>query len=114
MSEITGFHAHVYYDAATRDAAGRVREGLAGKFSAELGRWHDRPIGPHPKPMYQVAFAPSQFDPIVPWLMLNREGLSVLVHPITGDDVADHATNPLWLGDKVPIDIEFLRRHSGG
>ena len=108
-SEITGFHAHVYFDATTRDAAARVREGLAEKFSAELGRWHDQPVGPHLEAVYQVTFAPSEFDPIVPWLMLNREGLSILVHPTTGDDVADHLTNPLWLGDKVPLDIELLR-----
>ena len=26
--EITGFHAHVYFDTASRDVAARVREGL--------------------------------------------------------------------------------------
>jgi len=46
--------------------------------------------------------------------MLNRAGLSILVHPRTGDDVADHETNPLWLGASLPLDIEFLRQHAGG
>jgi aromatic ring-cleaving dioxygenase len=41
--------------------------------------------------------------------MLNRGGLSILVHPITDDPVADHAVNPLWLGEAVAIDVEFLR-----
>lgn len=44
----------------------------------------------------------------------RRGGLSVLVHPMTGDDAADHDTNPLWLGERLPIDIEFLRRHAVG
>ena len=31
-------------------------------------------------------------------------GLNILVHPMTGDDVADHTANPLWLGEPLPID----------
>ena len=30
------------------------------------------------------------FPDIVPWLMLNRRGLTVFVHPETGDNLADH------------------------
>jgi aromatic ring-cleaving dioxygenase len=59
--------------------------------------------------MYQIAFAVDQFAAVVPWLMLNRGGLSILVHPITDDPVADHEMNPLWLGEVVAIDVEFLR-----
>jgi len=47
----------------------------------QLGRWHDKPIGPHPQAMYQVAFLPSQFGKVVPWLMLHRERL-YLFHKI--------------------------------
>jgi aromatic ring-cleaving dioxygenase len=93
-----------------RGAADRVRERLARRFIVELGRWHDRPVGPHPKPMYQVKFAPDQFGALVPWLMLNREGLSILVDPTTGDDVAAHDEWPLWLGEPLPIDDAFLRQ----
>lgn len=107
--KITGFHAHVYFDTASRDAALRVREGLGARFDVQLGRWHDKPIGPHPKAMYQVAFSLEQFGKLVPWLMLNREGLDILIHPETGDDVGDHADRSLWLGEKLELDIEFLR-----
>ena len=109
-TKITGFHAHVYYDTATHDAANRVREGLGARFKVQLGRWHDKPIGPHPKAMYQVAFLPNQFTQVVPWLMLNREGLDILVHPETGDDVADHTAHSLWLGEKLALNIDFLQR----
>ncbi len=71
---ITGFHAHVYYDPATRHIAERLREGLAGKFEVQLGRWHDKPIGPHPRSMYQVAFAPTVFAPLVSWMIGCRSG----------------------------------------
>ena len=105
---IVGFHGHIYFDADNRDAAARVREGLT-QFEVQLGRWHDKPIGPHPQAMYQVAFLPDEFGKVVPWLMLNREGLNILIHPETGDDVADHTTHSLWLGEKLELNIEVLR-----
>jgi DOPA 4,5-dioxygenase len=108
-TQITGFHAHVYFDPTSRDAAARVREGLGASFEVQLGRWHDKAIGPHPKAMYQVAFSPELFGKVVPWLMLNREGLDILIHPETGEDVGDHTTRSLWLGEKLELDIEFLR-----
>ncbi|MBI3058510.1 MAG: DOPA 4,5-dioxygenase family protein [Deltaproteobacteria bacterium] len=100
--KIKGFHAHVYYDPETRDAAQRVREGLS-RFAVRLGSWHDEPVGPHPKSMYQVVFSPDQFGEVVPWLMLHREGLDVLVHPETGDAGGDHLERSLWLGKKLEI-----------
>jgi DOPA 4,5-dioxygenase len=108
-TDITGFHAHVYFDEATRGAAERLREELAPRFALKLGRWHMQPVGPHAKPMYEVAFAGDQFAAVVPWLMLNRGGLSILVHPNTDDPVADHEVSPLWLGEAVAIDVELIR-----
>lgn len=107
--EIKGFHAHVYYDEASRDVAAQIREALGDRFAVRLGRWHDRAIGPHPKSMYQVAFAPDQFAALVPWLMLNRKGLDILVHPETGDDLGDHRDRAMWLGCSLPLNLEVLR-----
>lgn len=109
-SEIKGFHAHVYFDSTTRDVAARVRDGLAERFDVELGRWHEKPVGPHPQWMYQVKFSPAEFGKLVPWLMLNHEGLAVLIHPETGEDVGDHTDRALWLGEKLALNIDFLRR----
>ncbi len=107
---ITGFHVHVYFDPATRSRALQVRDGLAERFDVELGRIHEKPLGPHPKSMYQVKFAPDEFGALVQWLMLHHQGLDVLIHPETGDDVADHSVNALWLGEKLELNIEFLRK----
>jgi DOPA 4,5-dioxygenase len=109
-SKITGFHAHVYYDPESRDAATRVREGLGARFEVQLGRWHDQPIGPHPQSMYQVAFSADQFGQVVPWLMLNHEGLDVLIHPSTSEHVEDHSDRALWLGKKLELNFEVLRQ----
>lgn len=103
------FHAHIYYESASRDAAARVREGLV-KFNVRLGGWHDKPVGPHPQSMYQVAFSQEEFGKVVPWLMIHREGLDVLVHPETGDPVKDHMVNGLWMGRKLRLDVEIFKR----
>jgi DOPA 4,5-dioxygenase len=107
---ITQYHAHVYYDpAGSRDRAAVVRERVAATFpDVRLGRWHDRPVGPHPQAMYQIVFAPARLADILPWLMLNRLGLTVLVHPETGDDYADHAHHAAWLGAVLPLRLEVL------
>lgn len=106
---ITGYHAHVYYGPDSRAAAARLREAIGQRFTARLGRWHDEPVGPHPVSMYQVAFPAAEFPRLVPWLMLNRGALSILVHPLTGDDYDDHAHFALWLGAQQPLRLEFLR-----
>ena len=106
---ITGWHAHVYYpDAASRRRAESLRAAIEARFAARMGRWRDEPVGPHPAPMYQVAFDTPLFASLVPWLALNRDGLSVLLHPLTGDQVADHGRFALWLGPALPLDMAFL------
>ncbi|MDH3690347.1 MAG: 4,5-dioxygenase [Gammaproteobacteria bacterium] len=105
--KIKGYHAHIYFDPHTRARAATLREQLT-QFDVQLGRWRDEPVGPHPKSMYQVAFAADVFAQIVPWLMLNRQGLDILVHPETGDDLGDHFERCLWLGNKLELDPSGL------
>ena len=105
---IASYHAHVYYEPATRQSAAQVRTDLIARFDVRLGRWRDKPVGPHPVPMFQVAFETNIFAEFVPWLMLNRRGHSVLVHPNTGDDLADHRYYPLWLGERLALNFSVF------
>ncbi len=108
IPKIRGFHAHVYYDKKTRDAAARIRRALGKKFSVQLGRWHDEEVGPHTQSMYQVVFSAEQFGEVVPWLMLNRKGLNILVHPQTDNGLKDHLDRSLWLGRKLRLKTNVL------
>ncbi|HUY18579.1 MAG TPA: DOPA 4,5-dioxygenase family protein [Candidatus Binataceae bacterium] len=108
-AKITGYHAHIYYDEGTRATAAWLREQIERNFTVTMGRWREEPVGPHPQSMYQVAFESAEFARIVPWLMINRRGLVILVHPNTGDAYTDHATNALWLGEKLALRLDFLR-----
>jgi len=111
-AKIEDYHAHIYYDPDSRKIAARLRAMIEKGFKIEMGRWRDDPVGPHPQSMYQVKFAKAKFNRIVPWLMLNRRGLDVLIHPNTGDPYEDHATHALWLGNSLKLRLKFLRNLS--
>jgi DOPA 4,5-dioxygenase len=108
---IKQYHAHIYYDSvSSRDRAARLRERVAAAFpEATLGRWHDALVGPHPQSMYQIAFPRTLLASFLPWLMLNRDGLIILLHPGTGDAYADHTDHAVWLGGMLPLRLDVLR-----
>lgn len=114
LSRIKDYHAHIYYEpGVTKSAAAALRDRLAERFpEATIGRWHPVPVGPHTSAMYQVAFPVALFATLVPYLMLHRTGLDVLVHPETGDDPTDHTTHAAWLGTKLPLRMEAFTRAS--
>ena len=106
---IRSYHAHIYFrDADERTRALQLRNEIGERFLVQLGRVHEQPIGPHSVAMYQVAFAREVFGSLVPWLMLNRTPLSVLVHPNTGRARDDHMIHALWLGQPLAIRGEVL------
>lgn len=109
MATITGYHAHVYFDASSIDQARDLSERCRDKFSVEMGRVHERPVGPHPMWGCQLAFGPDLFGEVVPWLALNRNGLTLFIHPETTDDhIADHTDHAMWMGKMMQLDLSVL------
>ena len=96
-TSITAYHAHIYYDAKTTQArAARLRRRVAQEFPRANGRWHDELVGPHPVDVPDHFSArPARLGR--PWLMLNRDGLDILLHPETGDDIAITPHTPAGL-----------------
>jgi aromatic ring-cleaving dioxygenase len=104
------YHAHIYFDAGSRDRAWGLRERISREFTdAEVGRFHEKNVGPHPRWSCQIKFSRDLFSSFVPWLMLNRDGLTIFLHPNTGDDLADHAQFLLWMGEMLPLDLSIFR-----
>ena len=72
MSKIKTYHAHIYFDAATLPQARSLCEVCRDKFGVEMGRVHEKPVGPHPDWSCQLAFPPELFAGVVPWLALEH------------------------------------------
>jgi aromatic ring-cleaving dioxygenase len=108
--KVDGYHAHVYYDAETRPRAERLRETIANTLAVEVRELSDEPRGPHPVPQFRFTFTAAQFENVVPWLMLNREGLDVLVHPLSDNPYDDHSRYAVWLGSPVALKLNTMRR----
>src|SRR5438128_6290308 len=110
-----GYHAHIYYDpTSTRAVAERVCAAIGEKFRVEIDGFRDTPVGPHPIANVLVIFKLDQFEHVVPYLMLNRDGLDVLVHPLTENAVEDHSSYAIWRGNPVELKLHTLPRGRGG
>ena len=105
---ISGFHAHVYFNAATLAQARQLCEATARRFPLQMGRVHEHPIGPHPDWSCQLAFGAEVFGELIPWLALHRDGLIVFVHPLSGNELLDHRDHALWMGEIRPLDLSVL------
>ncbi|MDE1180200.1 DOPA 4,5-dioxygenase family protein [Paraburkholderia sp.] len=107
---VESWHAHIYFDASSRDAAWALRERIDAHFgdTLVLGRFHERPVGPHPMWSYQLAFGREQFAGIVEWLTLNHGALDVFLHPNTGDALSDHRDAAVWIGRSHTLRLAAL------
>ena len=105
---IKGYHAHVYFDGNSVEQARTLRERISEEFDYAVGRFHEKNVGPHPRWSFQVAFKAEAFGTLVPWLAVNRKGLTVFVHGLSGEDIYDHTELVMWLGESVKLDLSAL------
>lgn len=105
---ITGWHAHVYFDAASKAQAQALCAAAGERFGVAVGRMHDKPVGPHPTGSCQLSVTPEAFAEVIPWLALNRGGLTVFAHAESGDHMADHTAHVLWLGESLALDLSIF------
>jgi DOPA 4,5-dioxygenase len=105
---IENFHAHVYYDAATRAQAHKLCAAAGKKFGVRVGRMHDDPVGPHPRGSCQLTVGNDQFAEVIPWLIVHRGALTIFAHAQTGDALKDHTDHVLWLGPSEKLKLSAL------
>ena len=61
-------------------------------------------------PQFRFSFTTARFERVVPWLMLNRQNLDVLVHPLTVNSYDDRSGYAIWLGKPVALRLNPTSR----
>ena len=69
----------------------------------------EKPIGPHPYPMFESHVTNQTLPIIESLLIVNRKTCSILIHEKTGDYVYDHTKGARFLGEPPELNNEFLR-----
>ncbi|MEZ5743431.1 MAG: DOPA 4,5-dioxygenase family protein [Sphingomonadaceae bacterium] len=105
MAEIESIHAHIYFDPPDLAAAQALARAAAERFDLRVGRFHEKPVGPHPRGSCQLTVAPQDLGGFVGWAAQARGGLTIFTHLETGNDLADHTQHVIWLGPSEPLDI---------
>jgi len=107
------YHAHIYYvperRAVAEDLQRRLKQAKATREIAQLlfvGELRDGKVGPHPIPQFEIHFRKQALPAIRP--VLEASGLTVLVHPLTDDDLADHTRLAQWIGEPIELDLTTL------
>ncbi|WP_421780769.1 DOPA 4,5-dioxygenase family protein [Kiloniella litopenaei] len=99
------YHVHFYFDQNTVTSARQICEDVRDKFSVPMGRVHDKNVGPHPRWSCVLTVPVEKFGDVISWVSLNRAGLTVFIHPNTGDDLKDHRDHAIWMGEMLALDL---------
>ncbi len=105
------FHAHIYFDTASIKEAEKLRElSHLELTSIVLGvsQLINRPIGPHPTPMFEIDFYEQYLGQLTEWLYKNRGAFSVLIHKDVSPERIEHTVNALWIGTPLKLDLTKL------
>ncbi|CAG8510761.1 18564_t:CDS:2 [Acaulospora morrowiae] len=117
LEEIKEFHFHVYFfqdNQKNRESALALREKIVEL--TKKGFFHPvpfhninfSPVGPHSIGSYEVWCPKEYFSRTYSWFLLNRGVHSVLVHPLTKEQLIDHTDRAAWMGQSVPLDLKKL------
>ena len=104
------YHAHIYFDSSTQRQARDLCMAAWPSCHVGLGRFHLKPVGPHPVWSCQLTFDADELDHVIPWLDEHRGGLNILVHPLTNDALAEHTSLAGWLGEAAELDVAMFEK----
>jgi DOPA 4,5-dioxygenase len=74
-----------------------------------VGSLRKKPVGPHPTPMFEAWFSYEVLSRVVDWMKKNNSGLSVMIHPLSGNDLDDHKLHLEWIGTPLILNLEVFK-----
>ena len=106
------YHAHIYFNLEEMALASQARENIIKELPqlTYKGQLIPIPIGPHPKPMFEIHIPAANINYAMASIDALREGLSVLIHPVQHDEMAAHTVDARWLGEKLPLNLDILKQ----
>ncbi len=104
------YHAHIYFKPEELDVGRRLFASAKAAQGPHFQVWRffDKKVGPHSLPMFEIHFSHEHKAKVLEWIEENRQGLSVLIHRDSGNDLLDHQETATWLGSELPIDYGFF------
>ena len=104
------YHAHVYFDLHQILSIELLYDQLKQEFgeTVRYGRIHQKMVGPHTKPMFQLEFDQSILAQMKASLISNGLNLSVLIHPLYDDAYLAHTQGAEWLGEPLALNLAIF------
>jgi aromatic ring-cleaving dioxygenase len=108
---IQTYHAHIYFTVDELTLATQVRENIIKELPqlSYKGQLIPIPIGPHPKPMFEIHIPAADINYAMATIDALRQGLSVLIHPVQTDELDAHTDAARWLGTKLSLNLSVLK-----
>jgi aromatic ring-cleaving dioxygenase len=105
------YHGHIYFSLDEIELARQVRENIIKELPqlTYAGQLIPIPIGPHPKPMFEIHIPASHINFAMATIDALRQGLSVLIHPVQANELDAHTNAARWLGAKLPLNLSVLK-----
>ena len=104
------YHAHVYFDLNQIQIIELLYAQLQQEFgeTVSYGRIHQKLVGPHTKPMFQLEFDQSILPQIKNSLSSNGLNLSVLIHPLDDNAYLAHTQDAEWLEKPLALNLAIF------
>jgi DOPA 4,5-dioxygenase len=107
---IEGYHIHIYHEDVMQGfSAHNLVTSLTTLFPQYIrGVYNVGKVGPHVETNTELDITKEGFAEVLQWLQVNSAGLSILVHPETGDDIQDHLHSSIWINKEMGYNEEFF------
>jgi DOPA 4,5-dioxygenase len=108
-NSINDYHIHIYYEQNTLELAKQLGAKVAQIYNLPLGHFHTKNVGPHPRWSVQLTVPIHLFADVIGWFCLHRQGLTLFIHPNTGQDLQDHRDRAIWMGESLDLNLEIFQ-----
>ena len=103
------YDIHIYWRNSDEREEALALKKVLNENNVQTFPFVEKPIGPHPYPMFESHVTNQKLTVIESLLVANRKSCSILIHEKTGDHVYDHTKGARFLGEPFELNFEFLR-----